>query len=320
MNILVDYIDIKGNSSVISHTMGRLAFAKHLGIAGQRYAPSAQKFLRSISMFFHYSYYLQQDDFNKNRFSLPPEALSDPTEKGQFSNLAGKAIADFLSKRIDGSLYTVNYEAAMRMKGLPITGNRPDLIAYSKTSVFAIEAKGHSGGSGKMSVHKRQAKTGGIPVNFNIACVSYNMFEDLKCNYHDPFNGDVPYDFDTLKALTKKYYKGFMEFFDERYFEWNSVLIGGEYFYEVSLLDKVFESLYPHIGFYLPFSLGIDKLFKPKLILPKCINEFASEGISKETMPFIFENLQNNIYIDNDRIGLSISNPIYNAQIFNNDK
>jgi hypothetical protein len=79
--------------------------------------------------------------------------LSDPTEKGQFSNLVGKAIADFLSKRIDHSLFTVNYEAAMRLKdiSLSISGKqirRPDLPAFVPNATFAIEAKGFSGGVG----------------------------------------------------------------------------------------------------------------------------------------------------------------------------
>jgi hypothetical protein len=34
-------------------------------------------------------------------------------KKDNSPNLAGKAIADFLSKRIDQSIFTVNYEAAM---------------------------------------------------------------------------------------------------------------------------------------------------------------------------------------------------------------
>src|SRR5690606_29754570 len=141
-----------------THRMSRLAFAKHLAIAGQGYAPRPQKLIRTLAMFFHYSSYIQRQAYNNDRFSEPPIQLSDPTEKGQFSNLAGKAIADFLSKRIDQSIYTVNYEAAMRIHNPPIpllmNGRhvpRPDLLAYTSNSRFAIEAKGFSSGFGNMS-------------------------------------------------------------------------------------------------------------------------------------------------------------------------
>ncbi len=96
MNISVEYIDTAGTISNRTYTLTRLAFAKHLAIAGQGYAPRPQKLLRTLGMFLHYSYYIQKQDFLNNRFSRPPRILSDPTEQGQFSNLAGKAIADFL--------------------------------------------------------------------------------------------------------------------------------------------------------------------------------------------------------------------------------
>ncbi|MEJ0104733.1 MAG: hypothetical protein WDO19_20220 [Bacteroidota bacterium] len=118
MDISVNRIDTNGVISNEIYKMTRLAFAKHLAVAGQGYAPKPQKILRTIGMLFHYSYYMQRTAFNNNRFSEPPMGWSDPTEKGQFSTLAGKAIADFLSKRIDRSLYTVNYEAAMRQLGI----------------------------------------------------------------------------------------------------------------------------------------------------------------------------------------------------------
>jgi hypothetical protein len=305
MNITVDYIDSKGTHSIKAYEMSRLAFAKHLGMAGQRYAPAAEKVLRSISMFFHYSYYLRKDDFYKNRFSSPPIALSDPTEKGQFSNLAGKAIADFLSKQIDQSLYTVNYEAAMRLKSMPITGNRPDLIAYSNKAVFAIEAKGFADGPGKMAIHKKQAKTGGIPVNFEVACVSYNMYKEIKCNYHDPFNDNIPYDQELLNSLTRNYYTGLSEFLDPRYFNYNEITVNGEKFYEIRLSRRTLEKLFP---LDLSFLLFLFKLpFEVNLILPANIMELADNGLNRESTPFLFKNQeQYNIYIDNDRVGLSI--------------
>src|SRR6218665_379899 len=118
MNIAVEYIDQSGTTHNQTYRLTRLAFAKHLAVAGQGYAPKPQKLIRTLAMFFHYSYYIQRQAFYTDRFSEPPIQLSDPTEKGQFSNLAGKAIADFLSKRIGNSIHTFNYEAAMRMRGM----------------------------------------------------------------------------------------------------------------------------------------------------------------------------------------------------------
>jgi len=203
MNIQVEYKNNVGTVSSCLYFMTRLAFAKHLAVAGQGYAPSPKKLMRTIAMFLHYHFYLQRQDFYSNKFSIPPVQLYDPTEKGQFSNLAGKAIADFLSKRIDGSLYTVNYEAAMKLRNMPLNVGRPDLIAYTTNSSFAIEAKGYSGGCGNITTHKNQSTTGGIPVNFTVACVSYNLYNRVKCKYHDPYNDNIQFDFEELKELTK---------------------------------------------------------------------------------------------------------------------
>lgn len=310
MNITVNHIDTNGTSHNLNFRMTRLAFAKHLAIAGQGYAPKPQKLLRTIGMLFHYSYYLQRQAFNNNRFSEPPQALSDPTEKGQFSNIAGKAIADFLSKRIDSSLYTVNYEAAMRLQGYRLTGQRPDLIAYSSNSVFAIEAKGrHQNTPGDMTVHKAQAQAGPINVNFSVACVSFNLFNQVTCNYHDPINDNIPFDNVSLAALTRNYYRGLLEFLNQKIFEYREVNFQGERFYEVELSRRNFEKIFPGEFPFSPFwYFEVMDFFRPKLILPIAIRDYAESGITNNTTPFRFESFEQdgNIYIDNDRVGLRI--------------
>ena len=260
-------------------------------------------------MFFHYSYYFNKRDFNNNRFSEPPTKLSDPTEKGQFSNLAGKAIADFLSKRISNSIFTVNYEAAMRMRRMPLNVRRPDLLAYTQKSLFAIEAKGYSGSSGNMTNHKAQSATGGIPVNFTIACVSYNIYNNVKCNYYDPFIDNIPYDEEGLRELSRNYYKGLFEFYNSSYFEYQEFKYQDESFFEIELSPHVFELVYPKEIPFLPTCIyDYLEYYKPKLILPKRINEFVEKGISNEIKPFLFEakDLGDNMYIDNDRVGLKV--------------
>ena len=310
MNISVNHIDTKGTSHQRTFNMTHLAFAKHMAIAGQGYAPKPQKIFRTIGMFFHYSYYMQRQAFNNDRFSEPPQGLSDPTEKGQFSTLAGKAIADFLSKRIDHSLFTVNYEAAMRLQGHKLTGNRPDLIAYTQNGVFALEAKGrHQKNPGSMAGHKRQAGAGPLKVNFSVACVSYNLFQRVTCNYHDPFNDNIPYDNISLAALSRNYYRGLSAFLDQKLFEYREVGIQGERFYEVGLtrsnLEKIFLQEFP---FWATWSSEFFAFFRPRLILPYDIRNYAETGITNEVAPFIFENNDQNqyLYIDNDRVGLQV--------------
>ena len=316
MNITVEYRDTAGTILNQIHNLTRLAFAKHFGIAGQGYAPRPQKLIRTIAMFFHYSYYLQRQAFNNDRFSEPPIQLSDPTEKGQFSNLAGKAIADFLAKRIGQSIFTVNYEAAMRTHNppIPITVRgrqvrRPDLLAYTENSRFAIEAKGFSGGSRNMNNHKNQSRTGGIRVNYTVASVAYDLYGQVKCKYYDPYNDNIPYDNNLLKELSKDYYSGLAEFLNEKYFNYQEIEVQGEKFYEIELAYRPFEKLFPdEFPFRHFWHFEILDFYRPRLILPMKIREYAEKGLSRETKPFLFEAKEQNtnIYIDNDRVGLQI--------------
>lgn len=312
MKIEVEYKNHAGDINPLTFSMTRLAFAKHLGIAGQGYSPRPQKLIRVIAMYLHYSHYIQRNAFDGDHFSEPPIQLSDPTEKGQFSNLAGKAIADFLSKRIDQSIFTVNYEAAMRLKKMPVMGSRPDLLAYRHNNeVFAIEAKGYSEGCGDMAEHKAQSQQGGIPVNFSIACVSYNLYKEVRCNYHDPFNGDIQFDEWLFRELTKKYYKGLSEFLNSEFFNYKEVQIQDETFYEVELFPRFFEEfLSDDLLFYCHYYFWhkIYCHYSPTLILPVRIKEYAEAGLTSETSPFLFEEDEqnHNLYIDNDRVGLRI--------------
>lgn len=310
MEIQVEYRNGSGITNNQTHNMSRIAFAKHMAFAGQAFMPSTHKIIRTISMFFHYHYYIQKLEYNeRNCFSLPPKELSDPTEQGQFSNIAGKAIADFLSKRIDNSLITVNYEAAMRIKGIPVKGKRPDLIALSNDFMFAIEAKGFAKNSaGNMDQHKNQSQAGGIPVNFTVACVSYNLYEEVKCKYYDPVNDNIEYNNELLAKLTKEYYSGLLGFLNKDIFEINEIEIKGEKFYEVGL-SEYFERISIEFELFCDFRWFIGR-YEPKLILPINIEKFAINGIDKETKFFKFEYNKNNkydLYIDSDRVGFKIN-------------
>lgn len=310
MNILVNRIDTAGTSSNLTISMSRLALIKHMAFAGQGYAPIPQKLFRMIGMAFHYSQYTRHEDFHNNKFSEPPIALSDPTEKAQFSNLAGKAIADFLSKKLDNAFLTVSYEAAMRIRGHKISGARPDLISYTQNAAFSIEAKGrHQYNAGNMVVHKRQARSGPIPVNFSVACVSYNLFSEVKCNYHDPFNNEVPYDNVSLQALSRNYYRNLQQYLDLENFEIREIQVQQETFYEIHLFPNQDRRIRQSGDLLLLWPFYLLDHFRFCLLLPKEIGTFARDGITQQNTPFILSNeaqLNSGLYIDRDRIGLKV--------------
>jgi hypothetical protein len=306
MNIPVEHIDNNGNINLIDINISRLALVKHLAIAGQGFAPRINKLMRFIGMAMHYSFYLQKDSLDNNHFSLPPDELSDPTEKGQFSCLVGKAIADYLSKRISNGFITLTYEAALRILNLPISGQRPDLISFTQEDIFAIEAKGSSDGPGNMINHKTQAQTGPIPVNFSIASVSYNLYDLIQCNYHDPTNINVPYNEKLLKEVSKLYYSGIAEFLNKKYFDINEINFNNEDFYEIQLNFREFQKMI--FNEYPPYPIWFFdflKYYKLSLLVPKRILSFANEGISRKLSLFSYEK-ENNVYIDYDRIGIKI--------------
>ena len=287
MKIAVEYLDKDGNRSNINYDISKIGLVKHMATAGQRYAPSSHKILKTIGMFFQFSYFLQSSSLKNDKFSLPPNNLYDPTEKGQFSNIAGKAIADFLAKKIDNAIHTVNYEAAMKMKGMSIIGSRPDLLAFTNNSAFAIEAKGFSRSSvNNMTVHKNQSQTGGIPVNFTVASVSYNLYNQVKCKYHDPYNDNIKFDNKLFAESTKKYYLGFIDFL--KFGNYKEVKYKNEKFYEVDLLSPYFMDMHHH---------------QLKIILPEHIEKYAKKGLNTDIKPFSYDK-DDQIYIDNDRIGL----------------
>lgn len=213
----------------------------------------------------------------------------------------------------------MNYEAAMRIKGMPLSikgkpVKRPDLLSFKSNETFAIEVKGYSGSAGNMDDHKEQSKTGGIPVNFTVASVSYNLYKKVKCNYFDPRNENIPFDNKVFKDLTKEYYSGFLEFLE--YGRYEEIKYQNESFYETDLFyppywDKNFYPKYPFRHFWEE----LFHFYRLRLILPNSIKEFAQNGLTENIKPFLFDGNNDNVkegdiktYIDNDRIGLKIEN------------
>jgi hypothetical protein len=300
MNLNV-YID--GDTKSSSYNLSMPALVKHLALSGCHYMPNMQIFFRCIGMFFHYGYYLQKESLDNDRFSTP-DCVPDPSEKAQFSNLAGKAIADFLSKRIDNSMFTVNYESEMGKKDLPIKGQRPDLLAFTTNSMFAIEAKGYSKSVKNMEKHIEQSQYGEIPVDFCVASVSYNLYQKVKCKYYrsSSLNKNGIERNELLKTLSKKYYSGFLDFL--KFKNEDELLCLKENFYKIDLY-KCFEEFSLKICWKNIFNFhGI------KLIIPEKIENYAEKGLYNDNDDNItpFEVYSNeNIYIDKDRIGIELN-------------
>jgi hypothetical protein len=85
--------------------------------------------------------------------------------------------------------------------------------------------------------------------------------------------------------------------------------IQGEKFYEVELSYRPFEKLFPDEFPFIHFwYFKILEYYRPRLILPFSIRDYAANGVTNEIKPFIFKTIEqeNNTYIDNDRIGLRI--------------
>ncbi|MCW4011723.1 MAG: hypothetical protein NWF07_01895, partial [Candidatus Bathyarchaeota archaeon] len=195
----IQYRDSNGNITNGSLTMSRLAFLKHMAIAGQHYQPKLSKLKKMIGYFFVFSDFLNNDDFQQNKFSSPNMQIYDPTQKSFFSNLAGKSIADYIAKEYYDTRFTLSYESVLQGYGYPIQGSRPDLYCVSNNRLadFSIECKGYSRrfvGPRTMNRIKNQANAGLVPVAFTIASVSHNMYDDIKVKYYDPIADYSNYD------------------------------------------------------------------------------------------------------------------------------
>ena len=169
-------------------------FIKHFVLAGAAHTPSAVLLARGMGTLAWYWDFIKPVALGSNSFGEPIPILRDPTLKAHFSNLTGRAFADFLSRKIAGSWVTLSYEGVLQHYGLPpVVGPRPDLLALSSSSlVVAIEAKGYTKKSvsvNEMLAHKKQAGQGSLPRHTYAASVAYSLYRDAKVNYLDPEDG-----------------------------------------------------------------------------------------------------------------------------------
>lgn len=216
MKIIVEHKDQQGQLDTPVLSMSLPAFLKHAAIAGQgpRFGilPSLA---RGLGVLMFYGRYIDTSGWTGlNGFRKSIFRFSDPTEQGDFSTLVGKAVADYLAKRLLGAKFTHTYEAALREKEHKISGARPDFYCTTPTQQFSMEAKGYSVrtvSEAEMAKHKAQSQSGSIPVNFSVASVAYNIYENLHCKFYDPVTEGTEFSFGENNELAKQYYRNLHE-------------------------------------------------------------------------------------------------------------
>lgn len=264
------------------------ALIKHLGCVAQGRRSAIFKLGKAVGAMLFYSDYLFPA---QNCFSTPPNNMGDPTEKSQFSNVAGLAIADYLSKKINHAKFTIHYEAAMVQNGISISGSRPDLIAYCPHKVcLAIEAKGFSSPSvslEKINEHKNQSRNihPQLGITNSYVSIAYNLYNQPKVYYIDPEFSNTFDNHTTLKYISMQFYQSIL---DETSHLNKKGCISG--FYKVLLSDEI-------------TNLCSKKIF---LVLPEKIKDFANKGINDYSIFKKDNDMNNNFYIDNDYIGIQM--------------
>lgn len=292
MQIDVEFIDQKKNLSNHKKHISLPAFLKHAALTGQ-----GQNFgilptiSRGLGALMFYNRYLDYEILKFNGFRKSDLNLFDPTDQGAFSTIVGKAMADFLAKNMLQAKYTHSYESAMVLMGYPVVGPRPDLYCTTSSQQFAMEAKGFSTKSispAEMIKHKAQSLSGPISVNFSVASVSYNIYTEPRCKFHDPVGDDAPFYANANETLARMYYSRILEELDN-YTDFRIVMFNERYF-------RIYD-----LSQYFYF---------PKSTLP--VNILIDDACTKKDNSVNFMNLnlqridEQFLYVDTDGIGIMI--------------
>ena len=178
MNISVDFIGIVEMQETKKYNMSKLAFIKHLAIAEQGYLPSLHKLIRTLSRFVLFSPFLKKEAFRDNRFSEPNFFYNDNEPKRLFPGLAGLAFADYLSKRIDKSIFSISFDALHSNSPRSQRVLDPDLLCFSNQFVFGIESKfkNYSRNSRNWSAPQNQIDLNLLNINYLVFAVTYNVY------------------------------------------------------------------------------------------------------------------------------------------------
>lgn len=309
MELNVEHVDAAGKVNCTKFRITLPAFLKHFSMVARGRRTLLASIPRMVSSAILYADYIPCcRSFHKALgFNEPPTERYDLHEKGTFSGLVGKAIADYLAKRIDKAIYSVPYESEMVKRGFQIIGQRPDLLCIvSDHNRIAVEAKGYCSSTvpeKEMKKHKAQSSSGPISVNRSVASVSFNIYEKACVKYHDPNSEDKDNEEDTI-AITKEFYTDVASllrfdngirvvFEDEKEKEFAAILV--QFLLFRSSLSARFLRLFIGCPLYRVFVLLDDE---------KVINA-ARTG----ELPLIEYRMEDNYYVDSDGIGLFFLNP-----------
>ncbi|MBG9993324.1 hypothetical protein [Pseudoalteromonas sp. NZS37] len=286
MKIKVEHLNDKGKIEDIELNLSYLQFIKHLAFAGMGVSKSPHNSPRFLGFMFEFVQYWGSEP---DHFSIPRIISNDPTELGQISNKIGKALADFLSKKIYGAKYTHNYEDAMVQGGHLIKGERPDLYCDTRSKQFAVEAKGFkvpTVSANKMLKYKSQSQQGPVPVHFSVASVAYDLYQAPSVKFHDPIGDDVKYSTDINNKLIELYYRSILDSIE---------LLNLEQSKNAERIPNDF------IAYHLPEIYPKNKMH---LLLHKSIVNGDWEQMEEFNSRKIEE--KNDTYIDSDGVGLCI--------------
>jgi len=311
----IDIVDMKNTISLQkSLSISNLALIKHMAFSGMGYNLSLRKLMRMIGMYLHYNYYLK-DLTSNNCFSKLPDYLYDPTELSHFSNIVGKAFADYVSKKIYNSFATFSYEAALKIlinngKIANTKDKRGDLIAFTSNGMFAVEAKGLSDKKiYKTTIDKAKAQLSEIliGVNFSVISISHNIYKKIKLKYEYIENSsglNNNYYKELKKDLFINYYNNISSFINENVFEVSNIEIKKKDFHLLRFQEDFISKELSNFSLFLKLE---DITEKFAILITKDIDIYKDKGIEENFIrEYSYED--ENTYIDVDGIGIMIKN------------
>lgn len=313
MNLEIKYrAPLKRRATNINRGITFHAFIKHMAWAGMGFIPEYMHFLKAIGGFGWFIQYLNYSDFKRSKFSLPPDICHDVTEQGQFSNIVGLALADYLVKDLNGAFITLRYEGCLKLLKRPLNISRPDLLGIkvgnskviingghsTRMETIAIEAKGLANdkiSTKKMRDYKKQARAGGLPVDYHVASAAYNLYNQVKVNYYDPSDeGSLSHE--EVNLLRFMYYNGVRDMIERSHelFDKDIIKLNNNQ-------DKEYIRLKPkkNLDIFIMETLNLEGF---SILVDKCIEQAFHDDVSSYygTQRLYGENY----YIDTDGIGV----------------
>jgi hypothetical protein len=294
MKIEVDYLDRAGTSSSVPINMSLPCFLKHAALAGRaNHLGFAAGVVRALGILMaNHEYFSFKLPIGWLGFSPLPPYMFDPTELGDFSTIAGRAVGDYLGKNLLKAKLSHSYEAVMHMLGYQMKGPRPDFYCVTDNEQFALEAKGYSKssfGPSAMAVRKAQACSGPVPVHFAFASVTYNLYGAVKCKFHDPVVPDAEFNRRLNGALAFNYYESLYQ--------------------QLTVLGRPEQTRFNNRE-YLSYDLD-PRYFRHyvqriRLILPMDVQRQLSPNQYLELRHEQYDSERESVYIDSDGVGIQI--------------